>query len=172
MSLFDSSVQHPLGATVGRPIDILAYNRTGGSRVLGDVVQLDTSKSQVETTGVAEGESSSIYANFVIPVAVFSGAAIGGGGVYGVVQETIADNAKGKIRLRGLTQAYIIAASGTVAVGAPLVLATAYNCDLVPAAGEPYHAICTVVPSDTTPTSRTIGTVLFEGIGNFGTFVS
>lgn len=170
MALFDTNLQHPLGLSVGKPIDVQAYNRTGSSRAEGDVVQFDLNQSQGEVTSIDEGTSSSIYANFIQPVATASGVAIGAGSIYGVVQETIADNAKGKVRVRGITNAFVIAASGSIAIGDPLVLATAYNADLVEAAGEPYHAIA--LEAATTPTTRTKKKVLFEGIYNLGTFVS
>lgn len=170
MSLFDSSVQHPLGATVGRPIIVEAYNRTGSAVVAGDVVQFDLNQVNSEVTSIDEGVAASIFANFLIPVATASGVGIGAGSIYGVVQGSIADNAKGKVMLRGITNAYVIAASGSIAIGDPLVLATAMNCDLIEAAGEPYHAIA--LEAATTPTTRTLKKVLFEGIGNFGTFVS
>ena len=144
---------------------------SGSTRAIGDVVQLDMNQSQSETDSIAFGDDGSVWANFIEPVATASGVGIGAGSYYGVALESIADNAKGKIRMRGIVDAFVIASSGSIAIGDPLVIAASYNLDLVEAAGEPYHAIA--LEAATTPTARVKKKVFFDGCAcSMGTFVS
>jgi len=170
MAFFITSGSHPVGLHRGAPMDVYAWNRSGSTRAVGDVIQFDLTKAQAETTTVLDGADSSIFSNYVIPAATIVGAALGAGSFYGVVMESTADNNKGRVRVQGECDAFCIAASGSIAVGSPLIIATAYNLDLVVAAGEPYHAFA--LAALTTPTTRTLCRVMFDGIGNMGTFVS
>lgn len=167
---FESGAKLPLGLSYGPDEDVTVYNRSGAALAEGDVVQFDLNQSQSETDAIIENDDGSILANVIDPVATASGVAIGAGSMYAVAQEAIADNGKGRVRVRGRTQAYVIAASGSIAIGDPLVIAASNNLDLIEAAGEPYHAIA--LEAVTTPTTRTLADVYFEGRHNFGTFVS
>jgi hypothetical protein len=82
--------------------------------------------------------------------------------------EPIAVGSKGRIRLQGIVDSvFVIAASGSVAPGAPLVATTAKNLDLVLAVNE--RIIGIALSSTATPTTRTLGgAVLFNGITGFG----
>jgi len=170
MSIIDTGVSHPRGIAPASNFDVWVFNRSGATLAVGDVVQFDMNQSQAETTSVVEGAEASIWANVIDPVATATGVGIGAGSFYAVALESIADNAEGKVRVRGKCQAYVIAASGSVAIGDPLVCAASNNLDLIEAAGEPYHAIA--LSAATTPTARTLIDVMFDGIGNTGTFVS
>lgn len=167
---FESVTKLPLGLSFGPDEDVIAYNRSGAELAIGDVVQFDLNQSQSETDSIAENDSGSILANVIDPVATASGVGIGAGSIYAVAREVIADNAKGTMRVRGVCNAFVIAASGSIAIGDPLVCAASNNLDLVEAAGEPYHAIA--LEAATTPTTRVLKKVYFEGRHNFGTFVS
>lgn len=145
-------------------VDREITNRSGGAWVIGDVIQLDLTQSESEVTSVAFGEDASIWANAINPTA--AGVQ---GSIMGVVVETdgIADNATGTVRFQGVVdQAYVIKATGNIAIGDKLVATTARNLDADRASNE--MIIGRSLEAKTTPTTRTLAKVWFDGINGFG----
>jgi len=152
--------------------DVVVTNRSGATFAYGDVVGFDmlaAASQQTETTSESPGGSGvSIFNNAIAPHA--------GSISYqpmGVCIEAagIADNARGKVRIWGICEAYVILNSGNVTVGMDLSATTAKNLDGAPAAGERIVGIALELA--TTPTTRALIDVWFNGAGGgFGTFVS
>jgi len=46
---------------------IMAYNRTGGDRLQGDIVMLDLMQTATETTTITYGDEAGVFANVVLP---------------------------------------------------------------------------------------------------------
>lgn len=142
-------------------IDVRVIMR-GGAAAVGDVLQFDLSAEDGDVSTVDIGSDTSIFRNVSAPTAT----GVAGGSWNCVALEAIADNAEGLVRVFGICQAYVIAASGSPAIGSRLVPTTAKNFDLVSAAGESYRAMS--LAAVTTPTTRELATVLVNGIGSFG----
>lgn len=145
-------------------IDVVVYNRSGSAFAVGDVVQLDLASSATESVTENPGgtEGTTTFSNAIAPTAAGIKA-----GILGVALEVIADDAKGRIRLQGFVdQAFIIDGTDSVAIGDPLVATTAKNLDAVLAVNERIIGIAQT--AHTTPTTRTLGKVLFNGITGFG----
>jgi hypothetical protein len=134
-------------------------NRTGSAVGVGDVLQFDLLASQAETTTVSLGESSSIFSNVIAPTA----AAIRGEAwtIFCVALTAGADNTEIQVQTYGILPAFVIGAAGSMAVGTDLVVTTAKNFDIVSEAGEIIVGIGAAAV--TTPTSRTLGLVYFNG---------
>ncbi len=163
--MHDIGVQAPHGIEPGGEYVVHATAR-GGAFAVGDVVQFDLQLADAAVTSLANSGSTSGWGSFTAPTATGVALKL----VFGVVQEAIADDAEGKVMIRGHTDAYVIAASGSTAVGSPLVAAAAKNFDLVPEAGECYWALAQEIV--TTPTTRALGAVYVDGLRGFGQFVS
>ena len=150
--------------------DIYAYNRTGSVVVKGDVEQLDLVASiATETTTYLPGPATSVFSNMVPPSAAAAADAWPSIAVYGVcLDDTIADDAVGKWRLRGICQAMVkrTGGSGTVTEGAPLTITTAEDLDAIPTAtaGVQNRIVALLLQADTTIDTRALQQVLFEGI--------
>lgn len=69
---------------------IIAYNRSGSDRIIGDIVMLDLLQSATETTTITYGDESGVFANVVMPAT----AGLATFPMY-VCLEDIADNDKG-----------------------------------------------------------------------------
>lgn len=99
-------------------IDRQVMNRTGATRAVGDVVRLDNLVSpQAETTSSEYGLDSSRYSNAVLPTTAGLK-----WGLYGIVLEAAADNAKMRVRLQGRVKANVVGTDAT-AIGEPLFAA-------------------------------------------------
>lgn len=149
-------------------VDVLdCINRSGGALAPGDVVQFDFAQGDGDVSNYTWGDDNSAWKNVIAPTAaVVAGTSYA---VIGVVQgsSSIADNGiVPRIRVVGPTDAYVIAASGSVALSNRLVATTAKNFDLVDAAGEPYLAWA--MEAVATPTTRTLGQVWVNGFGGMG----
>lgn len=145
-------------------LDVVVWQRTGSAVAIGDLLQLDLALSQAESTqATVPGPSTSGFANAVVPADFDNG-------IHGVVIDLLtgagADNTQVKIRVMGICDAYVIAASGNATVGAPGVAATSKNIDAVAAVDEKYIAI--FLETKTTPTTRTLAKVWMNGISGFG----
>jgi len=152
-------------------IDATFYNRSGNTLDIGDVMQVDIipTPATESTSVVPGGMGTSIWSNVDDPNAA--------GIKYGVrcvALESIADNAAGRFRICGIVDAFVIAGTGSVVIGDRLVATTANNLDLVgPAVAGVHEQICAIaLEAQTTPTTRTLSSVWFNGLpGGFGTEV-
>lgn len=136
------------------------YNRTGSAVALGDVLMVDLLASATEATTLTPGSAASAFANLVVPSAgAIAGTApallavVTGLGDVG----TGADNTQVDVRVFGLVDAFVIGASGSMAVGTDLVATAAKNFDIVTATGEVIVGIGNEAVA--TPTTRTLGEV-------------
>lgn len=147
------------------------YNRSGSTMALGDVVMVDcVTGPQTESASTDPGgEGTSVFSNVDAPTAA--------GIKYGVLavcveQGGVADNAKGRFCLCGvLDDVYVIDAADSVAIGDPLVATTAKNLDAVIVGGAGVHEriVGIALEALTTPSTRTLGKVWFNGLpGGFG----
>jgi len=148
--------------------DVVVTNRSGGALAVGDVVEFDldtaaSDEAETTTTLPYTAEGTSAYNNVVAPTAT---GFVDGGCAGAVVLEAIADNATGLVRLEGVVQAFVIAASGSPIPRSLLVPTTSKNLDLVHAAGEALVARC--LEDVATPTTRTLAWVEFHGITPLG----
>lgn len=103
--------------------DCRVWNRSG-ARVKGDVVMLDFNDSDAGTdTDTTEGDSSSAYANAVLPATVGIGSLSGAanyhpGSIFGVVlDDTAADDTAMNIRVKGFVDVSVTATAATIGVG-------------------------------------------------------
>lgn len=80
------------------------FNRTGATRAVGDVLQLDVAQTATETTGYVQGGGTSVFENAVLPEAGLEGY-----GTFGVVIESgsLDDNRPLNVALDGIVQANI-----------------------------------------------------------------
>lgn len=84
------------------------YNRTGGARLVGDVMQLDLAQTATETTGYVQGDGSSVFENAVLPEAGMEGY-----GTFGIVLEgDLGDNEAMNMAREGIVLANIAEAVG------------------------------------------------------------
>lgn len=149
--------------------------RTGSAVALGDVLQVDHTKTASETVS-ADNSSTSVQGTVVAPTAAFI---IGNAaGLVAVVTDLYADdgadNSKVQCAVYGEVEAYQIAASGSVAIGDELTVTTAKNFDLIALTNERIFAQGR--QALTTPTTRTLGTAFVDNwmtftAGAYGTVV-
>jgi len=151
-----------------RPTELYhsAYMR-GGAAVAGDLLMQDylASDAATSTAGAANiGLSTHIMANVIAPSA--AGILVTSAGPYfGVALRAAADDTLVRLQTFGYCTAFVIAASGSTAIGSGLVGTTAKNLDLVVASNE--RTLAQAQEVMTTPTTRTLGEVLFNGVAGF-----
>lgn len=75
----------------------VCFNRVGAALAVGDVIELDLTQTEAETTNSRVGNSASSLSNVVLPETT-SNAVVS---IYGVALEVIADNASGLIGFVG-----------------------------------------------------------------------
>jgi len=152
-SLFHSAYMRGGAAGVG---DVLMQDYTGSDTLPGSVAY---------TAGAASiGLASHVMANVIAPSG--TGILVASGGPYfGVALRAAADDTLVRLQTFGYCTAFVIAASGSTTFGAPLVPTTAKNLDLVVASNE--RTIASSQEVMTTPTTRTLGEVLFNGVAGF-----
>jgi hypothetical protein len=142
----------------------------GGAATAGDVYQgarLQGDDANVTfTAGAANiGLTTHIMANVVAPTAtgILHNVAKP---LFGVSLRSAADDTLSRLCLFGFCSAFVIDAAASVAIGDPLVPTTAKNLNGgTPNANEIILAEAQEVM--TTPTSRTLGEVLINGVGGF-----
>ncbi len=142
-------------------VDVLAINRSGGTRAIGDVVEFDLANADGDVTSNILNQASGGFANFLAPTA--TGLKFG---IHAVCLEATTDNALGRVRIEGIVQAFVIRASSNISKGDPLIITTAYNLDGISAAGEKY--VATALDLVTGPSSRILARVLFRGFNTRG----
>jgi hypothetical protein len=161
----------PGGSTPGifpDPIDVQVTVR-GGNVAVGDVVQLDLTGQDAATTSAARGNSASIFANTITPLAsaitgICAGSGVAGLPQFGVALTAALDDATCMVRLSGVVSAFCIKAGGTdIAAFDTLTVSTSKNLTFDGAEGDTYHAIALAVV--TAPTTRTLASVYFDGSG-------
>jgi len=154
---------HPLIMNGLQPqnLDVSVIMR-GGTAAVGDVLQFDMLAEDAAVSTATIGADNGIWKNVSAPTTN----GIAAGMWNAVATEAIAATATGAVRVWGIIDAYVIAASGSVAIGSRLVPTTAKNFDLVSAAGEVYRALGMAAVSS--PSSRALGSVFVAGIGSFG----
>jgi len=138
----------------------------GAAMAVGDVLAFDLVISDSAVTNLTPGSETSGWSNVRAP----SAAEVLGNDptVFCVCTEAAADDAKGSVLVLGYVDAFVIAASGSVAIGSDLIVTTAKNFDLVEAAGETIAAIGN--EAVTSPTARTLGNVyVFGYVGLYNT---
>lgn len=149
--------------------DIVAWNRTSVTFEVGDVVQVDIAASATEATqSTSPGGDDSGFAQVVQPANIKNGIM---GVVVDLMNDAGADDTKVKVRLQGICDAYVIAASGNATIGEGGVAAAgadaaSNNFDAVHAADE--KITCIFLETKTTPTSRVLAKVWVDGINGFG----
>lgn len=97
--------------------DILVTNRTGSAVAVGDVERLDNTRVDGDSTTNTVGLSTAGLANIVVPLLGDARGHYLSIGIFGVVQQAVADDAKCRFRLRGYCD--------SVSVETTIVLATA-----------------------------------------------
>ena len=143
----------------------------GGAATAGDLLMQDylASDAATSTAGAANVRlSTHITANVIAPSA--AGILTDVGPFFGLAVRSVADDALVRLCMFGYASAFVIAASGSLAIGSSLVGTTAKNLDLVDAVGERHLAQSQAVV--TTPTTRELGEVGFNGIGHLWTGVN
>lgn len=147
----------PPGGGIGATNLTTIVTMRGGAAVLGDVLQFDLECTDGDVSNYFPGHDNSAWNNVVDPTA---NAILGHTpALFCVALEDIADDARGKVCYWGCVDAFVIAATGTFTIGAAAVVHTDSNFQLVDAGGEPFVAILSEIPSDTTPTTRTLAQV-------------
>lgn len=157
----------PMNGYIPELLTFNGWNRTGGAVAVGDVLSLDTIKSQAESTSVdpitATGDTL-IYANLITPTAatILDGDMVV---VTDLLGGTGADNTLVKVAIEGIVSAFVIKASGNIAIGDPLVATTAKNMDGIinPGAAAFERVVAQALTAHTAPTSRVLGTVRLFG---------
>ena len=99
-------------------------NASGGPRVKGEVLMLDLGDTTTSTdTDTAEGDTSSGYANGILPATVGIGSLSGAanprpGYIFGVIlDDTVADGAVCNVRWKGFCDVSVTADAATIAAG-------------------------------------------------------
>ncbi len=160
-----SMIQHRSG--LGFDVTPKAFNVVvrGGDGSQGDVYQFDMGLTDASVLNNVPGERDGGYVSVVPPNA----AGVAGGAIMCVLMQDISDDETGIAWTVGIIpSAFVIKASGNIAIGNPLVATTSKNLDGVTAQGERYIALA--LEAQTTPTSRTLSKVWFNGEGGgFGT---
>ena len=137
----------------------------GGNASAGDVLQFDLAQTDDNVTNNVPGHLSSGYVNVIAPTA----GGVAGGSILCFALTAINEDEPGPVRLTGIGLVFCIKGSGNIVPGDKLVATTSKDLDgNTPTIGERYLAICQT--TITGPSSRTLGTVLFDGIRGFGTF--
>lgn len=167
--LFQQTNPPGFGVAPGR-VAATFTNRAGVSGSFGDqgvLTMLDLFAADGDVDSGNVGDSGSVFANVIAP----SGNAVRGLAPFiGVVaQESAADNAAFEGLLYGLTDALVIGASGSMALGTDLVAAVGGHLDIVVASGETVVGIG--LEAVTTPSSATLGRVFYMG-GYLGTYTT
>lgn len=153
-------------------IIITAYNRTGSGVVPGDVAMLDSTASDGATTTYAPGPSTSIYANAIAPTADAAAdaqaAAASTYAKYGFWLDTVADDAAGRLQLRGIGKVMVqrSAGSGSVTPGLPLVVVSTedLNATISSTLGVQQRVLGKFAQAATTISTRVLADVEFDGI--------
>ena len=135
----------------------------GGNANAGDVLQFDLAQTDGNVTNNVPGHQSSGLVNVIAPTA----GGVAGGSFLCFALVAINQDEAGLVRLTGIGSAFCIRASGSISPGDKLVATTSKNLDGILADGERIMAIAQ--ETVTTPTSRTLAVVLFDGIRGFGT---
>ena len=139
-----------------------ATNRTGTATVLGDIVMFDMLQGATEVDNATPGSSdadgnNSAYNNFVVPLITgFMSRAF----PHGICLEGIADNASGRVLIRGRVTASVATLTDT---GDALVAAADH--EMVIADGTTDQRIMAIAESADT---ANLAPVLFDGINGFG----
>lgn len=143
--------------------DVRVTNRTGATLALGDVCMFDLAQLQAETTSISIGDDASSFANVgpIDDTAEHLKFAI-----FAVATESIADNRRGLVRIRG--HAMVKASLTGVAAGDGLVV-VAGDTGLRPSDGAGTGANDKVIALALEAiTNGKVGNVLFDGMSGFG----
>ena len=165
MAFTDKGVQPPFGLHAGDH-DVFAYNRTGATRAVGDVVMFDTGLASTEATEYAFGSEASAYANVTLPT---STAALGDPQVWGlfgiIVGGSLADNGLLKVRVRGRCPANVTGTAATV-TGQPLIAVNAQ--DTLDSDHTANHKVIAIAENSTAGATEEQIDVIIDGINGFG----
>lgn len=123
----------------------------------GEVVVFDLTNTDGDVSNNIVGDTASGFANVKKPAA----GDVTKSAVFGLALEDIADNATGRILICGVAKGSCIRASSNITKGDALVPTTNGDLDGVVANGERQIAIA--LETLTTPTTSTLGDVLFNG---------
>ena len=160
-------------------ISVVAANRSGSTRVPGDLVVFTLQNSSDITsdgfTATSDpGQPGYYLASFVAPAAADTRCQY-----YGIVQDTVADLGTARVLVKGMTQAKVINNSGATSIGAGLgCVAISSNAYYLDARGGNNSATASrkilaitledYSASSITPTSIKGIYVLFDGLNGFG----
>lgn len=155
-----------VGGLVPVNFDRPFWNRTGSTLAIGAVVQLDIGASPATESTSKDPTAvfgTSIWHNVVTPTTAGLKS-----GIFAIALESIADNASGKFRLRGIVEALQFETSdGAVAVGDDLYAVNAsVNLGTVATASAKVLGKAMDVIADADPAS--LATILFNGIEGLG----
>lgn len=147
--------------------DCVVWNRTGAATAVGDIVMFDIADTQTETTTtLTEGDDASPYANVIQPTTAGIGVLGAGahtGYFFGVAMDVAADNAKCKVRVRGIVPARCD--TSAILLGSTLHCTNASSAlTLAATAGFKRLAIA----REATGGNAGNYSVLFDGINGFG----
>jgi hypothetical protein len=163
----NATVVGPATGNVGftpETTDRWLMNRTGATRLAGDLVMLDWDTTQAETTSIEpSGGTASIYGNAVLAATAFLTH-----GIFAIVLKTTADNQAMPVRFRGRVSAAVTGGNATVTTDA---LIAADGSDTLTSDDAVLDAAVKVLALPETVTAagtEEIITVWFDGIHGFG----
>jgi hypothetical protein len=165
MSIFDTSAGVPVG--LGSPSNMyrMAYNRTGGTTAIGDIVMFDIALDETETTNADMGGTASAFSNVVVPADTVASLVYG---FFAVCMEVAADNKLMRVCVKGLVPANLAVAYTAVdmTVGRFAAVAAADTLALVGGTGTAADK-CIAIGVQAHATDTQVR-VLFDGLDGFG----
>ena len=122
MSLRGSPGGPPFGTQPGPPDKAFIWNRSGATRAVGDVMQLDLAQTATETTNNLVGDTASGFANGVLGVALQQEYGI----FFIVTGGSLVDNGSMQVHFSGIIDANVSGANAA-ALYEPLTVITAQD---------------------------------------------
>lgn len=165
--LFNATGLSGNGLFPSEGLDVTVTNKAAGTMSVGDLVMFDGRATGSGVTSVDPGGSGTSIYNCVIAPNAGSGQFLHA--YFGVVLGPVAVvGVETKVRCFGLVEsAFILYSAGSAAIGDPLIAAATKDLDGATAtAGAKVLARARAVV--TTPTTRTLSKVDFNGITGFG----
>jgi len=148
---------------------INCVNRTGAALVVGDCVQIDLAGTATETTSDTDGSSRTGLQSSQFAAVIDPAAAAIASGIFGLALDATADNAVGRILVRG-GDVVANVASATVA-GSPLVPSTNDN-QLALAADTTTTDGVKIIGIALEADTVNIAKILFNGVEGFGSLTA
>lgn len=168
--LFRSNVQNPIGLNEG-DAEIVNVTMLGSAGVKGQIVYFDLIAGTSGTTASTKfGSAANPSANVVLATATHNGVGTSRW-ILGVLMEDIAQNAKGKVCIRGVVQ---VLGGDTTAVGLGVAPDATSRMALTITKGLVTGIMLETNAAQTaTAGSGTVGKwILFDGVNGFGVYIA